>query len=91
MSPPVTSSLSCLSTPVSLGSKVTLSLFPFISAFAHSVVNVLKSFFSRGGSLLSGIFMQLCKTIKKRQLAHVFVYRIGHVDFAEQFRQWYLL
>lgn len=45
MSPPVTSSLSCLSTPVSLGSKVTLSLFPFISAFAHSVVNVLKSFF----------------------------------------------
>ena len=46
---------------------------------------------TNGGTLLSGIFMQLCKTVKKRQLAHVFVYRIGHVDFAEQFRQWYLL
>ena len=47
----------------------------------------LMAIFCYNESLLSGIFMQLCKTVKKRQLAHVFVYRIGHVDFAEQFRQ----
>ena len=57
----------------------------FLMVVGHVIPNLYLN------TLLSGIFMQLCKTVKKRQLAHVFVYRIGHVDFAEQFRQWYLL
>ena len=70
--------------------KYTISLIPYGFEFSNkNVVLPTKVCYSK--PLLSGIFMQLCKTIKKRQLAHVFVYRIGHVDFAEQFRQWYLL